>query len=789
MAGTRLRGTRNVVRKELRAQLNSPTIYIVAAVFVLAWEFLFFRDVFLVGQATLRGLFDILPWLLLLLVPALTMGSISQERRDGTLELLLTHPVRDRDVLIGKFASAVAIVGVLLAFTLPIAFSIDAGGRLDWGEYAGQVLAALLLGAALAALGTFVSALLESQVAALLVAVAASFAFIVIGSDLVTARLPLSLGSLLDQLSLTNHFRSMSRGVLDLRDVWYFASFIAVFLGAGMLLLLRRRYGGRRAMYRRYQVAVALFVAIAILTNVVGSRIPGRIDLTQDGRYSVSDATKDVLGDLDDVVRITLYASSELPAQLQPVLRDAQDLLRDYDALGGRDLVVQVKHPKGSKSKLAEEARSRGVQEVQFNVVGNEEFKLKQGFLGATVAYGGEREVIPFIQDTGDLEYQLTSLVTQLTVDDKPTVGILVAGGAPADPAVPGMQSQGSSSPSLQALQQELRRQFETRQLSATDLDERVPKEIETLVIAGPGTELTKAQRSSIRTFLDGGGSALMLVDGVGVDLNTGQATKVEQGIADLVERWGVTVQPSLAYDLRGATTATFGGGGGLSYAVPYALWPRTKASQEHPTSRGLESVSLQWASPLSLDDDVLAERGLSATTLLRTSDSTGVMEEPFNIDPQRQLPQDDLKARTLGVAVAPKQTAEAGKSKDGKQPPRIVVIGDSDFAGDQFAQLGPGGIAFAMQAVSWLSQAPSLAAIKVKGAGERQLTFEEDGAQARVRWGNMIGALVVIVAFATWRLVRRRRLSRYTYVTRPPKVVRRANRTSEDTRSKGVAA
>jgi ABC-type uncharacterized transport system involved in gliding motility auxiliary subunit len=478
-----------------------------------------------------------------------------------------------------------------------------------------------------------------------------------------------------------------------------------------------------------------------------------------------------VLRDLDDVVRVTLYASSELPAQLQPVLRDVQDLLRDYDSIGGRDLALEVVRPAGSRSDEAEEARSRGVQEVQFNVVGNDEFALRQGFLGITVAYGAEREAIAFIQDTGDLEYQLTSLVTQLAVEDKPTVGMLVLGGD-AQPSIPGMAPGGEQAgPSLRALQQELQRQFEVRQLATDELASQL-EEVQTLLVAGSGGELDTSTRDAIVEFLDAGGSALMLVDGVGVDLRTGQATAApEGGLVELLERWGVQVRPQLAYDLRANTTATFGGGGGFNYAVPYALWPRASASQEHPTSRGIESVSLQWASPIRLDDATIAELGLESTSLLRTTEQAGVMEEPFDINPQQQFSRSDLRRQVLAVALAPQQE---GREGDGSTaPPRLVVVGDSDFVDDQFVQgAGGGGVPLVLQSVSWLSQSTSLASIRIKAAGERRLQFEDAATQGRIRWGNMLGAVLVVALLGAWRLGSRRRLSRHTYQSRPPKAV-----------------
>src|SRR3989338_6729585 len=97
-----------ITRKELKSSFDNPTFYVNIAVFLLLWEFLFFRNAFLAGEASLRQLYDFLPWLLIIFIPAVTMGAMSQEKSEGTLELLLTHPVREYELLAGKFLGKLA---------------------------------------------------------------------------------------------------------------------------------------------------------------------------------------------------------------------------------------------------------------------------------------------------------------------------------------------------------------------------------------------------------------------------------------------------------------------------------------------------------------------------------------------------------------------------------------------------------------------------------------------------------------------------------------------------------
>ena len=158
----------SVALRELRSYFNSPIAYIFLAAFVGAALFTFFniKAFFSHGQADLRGLFDAIPLLTLLLVPALTMRLWAEEAKQGTMELLLTLPARDHELVCGKFLASWALLAIGLAMTLPLAITVSSLGNLDWGPVVGGYVGALLLGAAYLSVGQFVSALTENQILA-----------------------------------------------------------------------------------------------------------------------------------------------------------------------------------------------------------------------------------------------------------------------------------------------------------------------------------------------------------------------------------------------------------------------------------------------------------------------------------------------------------------------------------------------------------------------------------------------------------------------------------------------
>lgn len=219
-----------IIRKELRQYFNSPIAYIIAAVFVAASSALFFRGFFIAGQATMRGYFSLLPWLLLFLIPAIAMRLFAEERSRGTAELLATWPVRRGEIVAGKYAASMLLIAAILACTLVIPVGIARMGSLDWGVVAASYAGTLLLSAAFLAVCILLSSLTDNQIIAFVAGITACFVLYILGEPIVTYALPASLSFLAQQLSAGYHYASMARGVFDTRDLLYFGSVIALCL-------------------------------------------------------------------------------------------------------------------------------------------------------------------------------------------------------------------------------------------------------------------------------------------------------------------------------------------------------------------------------------------------------------------------------------------------------------------------------------------------------------------------------------------------------------------------------
>ncbi len=230
--------TLTIARREISAYFNSPMAYIVVGAFLLISGYLYFSTVFLAGTASLRSFFSLTPLLLVIFAPAVAMRLVSEELRSGTLELLTTMPVRDEEVIAGKFLAGLSVVASGLLMTLAYPLSIATVGDLDWGPVIGGYLGLLLCAAALIGIGIMASTWSRNQITAFILALMIGLVLWLF--DKVTFFVPASLGRVLEYLSIDFHFRNIARGVIDTRDLLYYFSLLLISLFLAVLALRRR---------------------------------------------------------------------------------------------------------------------------------------------------------------------------------------------------------------------------------------------------------------------------------------------------------------------------------------------------------------------------------------------------------------------------------------------------------------------------------------------------------------------------------------------------------------------
>ncbi|MBN1578673.1 MAG: ABC transporter permease [Chitinispirillaceae bacterium] len=229
-------------KKEFKSFFISPIAYVFITVYLVVTNFLFFQGFFIINQADMRGYFSLLPWVFLFFVPAITMRSWAEEKKVHTLELLLTWPVSDIEVVLGKFLACFCFLttAILLSITIPI--TIVAMGNPDMGPIVGGYLGAILMGAAYLAIGLWVSSNTENQIIAFILGVVATFILFMIGNPFVTMVAPKWMVPIFGYIGLGNHFESIQRGVVDSRDVIYYLSIVGFFLFLNVQSLGSRKW-------------------------------------------------------------------------------------------------------------------------------------------------------------------------------------------------------------------------------------------------------------------------------------------------------------------------------------------------------------------------------------------------------------------------------------------------------------------------------------------------------------------------------------------------------------------
>ncbi|HYQ87015.1 MAG TPA: ABC transporter permease [Bacteroidota bacterium] len=231
---------KHIFQKELRSFFNSPVAYIVIVVYLVILGWFFTSNLFINNLATLRTVFEMTPFLLLFFAPAMTMRLISEEKKAGTLELLITKPIQESEIIVGKFLAAWTLYFFTLLPTLCYTISVGLLGSLDIGSVLGGYLGLLLVGGVFIAISVFGSSVTENQVVAFIVSL--FIVFVLFMLDKVLFYLPSSVANVLEYISIDYHFSNIARGVIDSRDLIYYASAVGFSLYLATAVLQKRRW-------------------------------------------------------------------------------------------------------------------------------------------------------------------------------------------------------------------------------------------------------------------------------------------------------------------------------------------------------------------------------------------------------------------------------------------------------------------------------------------------------------------------------------------------------------------
>jgi len=390
-----------IANKEITLFFASPIAYLFLASFVAVTLFVFFwgEAFFARNIADVRPLFEWMPVLLIFLSATLTMRLWSEERRSGTLESLLTQPVPLWQFVLGKFLGCLFLLAVALLITLPLPITVSIIGDLDWGPVFAGYLATLLMGSAYLSMGLFVSARSENQIVSLISATALCGAFYLIGNSAITEFFSNDAGQWLRLIGIGSRFEAITRGVIDVRDLVYYLSLVLIFLSLNAYVLERERWVSRggRPQHRRWQAVVGLLVLNALVANLWFGQIHRlRWDMTQGQIYSISDATRRYLNQLQEPLLIRGYFSSKTHPLLAPLVPQIRDLIEEYQVAGGDKVRVEFIDPLQDPEAEKTANQKYGIEPVPFQVADRYQSSIVSSYFNVLVQYGEQFEVLDF---------------------------------------------------------------------------------------------------------------------------------------------------------------------------------------------------------------------------------------------------------------------------------------------------------------------------------------------------------------------------------------------------------
>lgn len=522
----------------------------------------------------------------------------------------------------------------------------------------------------------------------------------------------------------------------------------------------------------------ALIFGILVLVNFLSSRRFVRMDLTEDKRYTVSKSTKDVIKNLDDIVTITVYFSTE-PARVGQLLQDVRDVLDEYNAFSRRlqiDYVNPVDMDDGEKQEL----RFKGIQEGPINVFEKDKAVIANVYRAISIGYSGKEEVLPIVQSTVNLEYELTSAIVKVTTKEAKTVGFLTG----HDEYDINAQSQAN---------QQLRQLLDKNaagQYNVTTVDlhsgEPVDTTVTTLVVAGPKQLLTEREKYEIDQFIMRGGKALFMIDPITMQPQTLQGAPLATGLNDLLEHYGVKLGNNLIGDRRLHDSVQLQQGR-MTFIQPYIYFVKihkSNFSKENSITSQLEELTLPWTSSL----ETVPIEGIKATPLAKTTEFGQSFQGVYNLMPGSPIPPTDLQVYTVASALEGKfksfySNKEVPSIEQAEEPSdnndvhtqdatsetedrttitesidtQIIVVG----TGGLLTQLNPNSAKFFLNCIDWLTLGDTLIGIRSHSITSRPLNEVSGLTKNFIKYLCTIGIPLLVVIIGLIRYLLKRRVKR----------------------------
>jgi gliding-associated putative ABC transporter substrate-binding component GldG len=522
-----------------------------------------------------------------------------------------------------------------------------------------------------------------------------------------------------------------------------------------------------RSLKSQTLVRVAIVFGILVLLNIVSVRLFGRLDLTKNHLFTLSDASKQLMRSLDDKVTVKAYFTEDLPSPYNNNRRELLDELNEYKAYSRGNLLYDFIDPSGEKGE--QEAQQQGISPVQVQVVKEDKFEVKRAYMGVVLLYEDRKEVLPVIQNTASLEYDLSSTIKRLTNRTQKKIGFLTGHGEPP-------------LSELSHAQEILRKQYDVQTVDVSK-NAQIPADISALLVMAPTSRIPEPDKFQIDQYIMRGGRVAFLLNKVDANLQNRFGRALDVNLDDMLDAYGLRENADLVRDVQCASVSVVQQQYGFSIQsqVPFPFLPlASNFSKGNAMVKDLQGIVLFFVS--SVDTVNNARRNLHGEILIRSSKQSGRQTGYFLFDPLQRYTREDLTSQ-FGESGIPLAAVVEGRMKSlytGKPVPsdtaagsatptsspltespdtRVVLVGDGDFARDQY--LGNrDNLTFFANMVDYLVDDAGLITIRSKEVSMPPLEQVSDGTKKILKYANLVFPPLLVVAYglARWRMRKARK-------------------------------
>lgn len=541
-------------------------------------------------------------------------------------------------------------------------------------------------------------------------------------------------------------------------------------------------------------VFIVVLAGILVLANVLSVKFFGRADLTENNLYTLSKASTSLMGKLEDRLVVKAYFTKNLPGRFASLERHVGDLLEEYRQRAGGKMTVEFIDPEGDEEE-EEVAKNLGIQKMPCPDIEKDQATIKEGYRGISFSYGPRTEAIKAVDSPVGLEYQVTSVIKKV-MGQKASVGFLVGHGEPeVDPPSEEDRPLLPEEKLARGAYRNIRNNLDIYNYIQVDTKQGasdIPREIHSLVIVGPGSELTEKELYQLDQYLLAGNSVAMFLSGVDVRTKkpelpvlppTYETNVNKSGLRPFLEHHGIELGENLIFDKQASKFISKCPPLPLPLPRPYPAWPVVTSFGDSPVTYRLGGLTFPYATEVKLTDEALGDEAKEAAEIAFSSGASwkehgsSAVVDPCGIVESTSLESGiPLAAQISGTFTSyfeDKELPETPASNDdflekSSKPGRLIVVGTAALPLDETLgyiyrldrRMAENNYTFVENVFDWMTNEDDLIKVRMKNVNDPPLEKGDEATRQLAKWGNIVGIPLLLIVFGIirWRVRASRR-------------------------------